>query len=70
MARDKYALEGPEVTSESVAKIMLEALQARQRNETNTAQRAAMLREMALQQPGPAGRAREEATVAEKVAIT
>ena len=68
MARDKYALEGPEATADSVAKIMLEALQARQRNETNTAQRAAMLREMALQQRGPAGRASKEAEEAEKVA--
>jgi len=61
--RGVNALEGPELGA-----IMAESMRTRQRNNTTTAQRAALLREMALQQPGPAGRGREEAAAAESAA--
>ena len=57
------ALEGPELGA-----IMAQAMQQRVRNKTTTAQRARSLRDMA--RGGPAGRAREEAAVAEAEAAS
>jgi hypothetical protein len=54
--RGKYALEGPELGA-----LMAEAMKLRQKSNTTTAQRKALLQEMALGGGGPAGRAREEA---------
>ena len=60
--RGVNALEGPELGA-----IMAESMRTRQRNNTTTAQRAALLREMALGMGGgPAGRAREEAEAADR----
>ncbi len=60
--RGKYALEGPELGA-----LMAEAMKLRQKSNTTTAQRKALLQEMALGGGGgPAGRAREEAEAADK----
>ena len=60
--RGVNALEGPELGA-----IMAQAMQQRVRNNTTTAQRAALLREMALgERGGPRGRARDDAAIRER----
>ena len=60
--RGVNALEGPELGA-----LMAQAMQQRVRNKTTTAQRAALLREMALgERGGPRGRARDDAAIRER----
>ena len=60
--RGVNALEGPELGA-----IMAQAMQQRVRNNTTTAQRAALIREMALgERGGPRGRARDDAAIRER----